>query len=386
MEECHATYVLQHVPLILKRVLELLPSKSLNECARVCRDWNGFATEVKKNRRHKVEWFLSDCSDVNTIADKIKVFTEELYSQPQYVILFCTSKLYEQPVRVPSKHSTRHPRTAKCDRIDIGTLVKTLLPSNCTLLAVSADGVVGTAQNTNRISELEDTRALTLLTLPKIEGLDIYSFFVDVHNIHMDENAVFDVSQVSNVPEDKQVKAILMFSNQPYCPPEIGYSLLQHYEGCVIAGGYVDNLILPDQSMTHFEGSLMCIALCGARIHTASVVIREEVNSTEGVDKIIKKLKECNLPEEKSFAFMFACIGRGKAHFRGTENVESSVFKKYFPNTPLFGFFGNGEIGFDHLNRYSASTDSTSCQQKPKKPSPKLYHAYTTILCMISVT
>ena len=34
MERCHASYVLQHVPMILQIILEPLPIKSLNACAR----------------------------------------------------------------------------------------------------------------------------------------------------------------------------------------------------------------------------------------------------------------------------------------------------------------------------------------------------------------
>lgn len=133
------------------------------------------------------------------------------------------------------------------------------------------------------------------------------------------------------------------------------------------------------------EASLMCIAFCGSRVHAASVVIHEEVDTREEVEKVIKKLKNCNLPEEKSFAFMFACIGRGCEHFNGVGNVESSVFKKYFPKTPLFGFFGNGEVGFDHLYKYEESSSSNDRSSSPHI-MPKLYHAYTTIICMVSIT
>ena len=97
----------------------------------------------------------------------------------------------------------------------------------------------------------------------------------------------------------------------------------------------------------------MCVALCGPKVHVVSVILKEAVDTAKEAEKVIKRLKDCNLPEENSFAFMFACIGRGKAHYNGTENVESSVFKKYFPKTPLFGFFGNGEVGFDHLINFS---------------------------------
>lgn len=45
---------------------------------------------------------------------------------------------------------------------------------------------------------------------------------------------------------------------------------------------------------------------------------------------------------------MFACAGRGK-HWFGKRNVESESFRRHFPNTPLLGAFGNGEIGYKYL-------------------------------------
>ena len=42
---------------------------------------------------------------------------------------------------------------------------------------------------------------------------------------------------------------------------------------------------------------------------------------------------------------MFACCGRGENHYRGRAGLEAACFAKLFPNTPLAGLFGNGEIG-----------------------------------------
>ena len=135
------------------------------------------------------------------------------------------------------------------------------------------------------------------------------------------------------------------------------------------------------------SASLLCIALSGENVHVRSVVIKEEICAAAEVEKKVKNLKDCKVPEERSFAFMFACIGRGKAHYQA-ENVESQVFRKHFPKTPLFGFFGNGEIGFNALQEYRPSlsdqerdSESVSLTQH----HPKLHHAYTTILVLVSV-
>ena len=145
--------------------------------------------------------------------------------------------------------------------------------------------------------------------------------------------------------------------------------------------------------------SLSCLSFCGPSLKVASVVIKEDVNTEEEVNKLILRLKNCQLSEEQSFGFMFACVGRGKNFFL-KDNLESSLFRKHFPNTPLFGFFGNGEVGFEYLHKNKPhSNASKQCASEsttksgdhsrllpiPTKPLPKLYHAYTTIMCLISV-
>lgn len=288
---------------------------------------------------------------------------------------------------------------------------------------MSADGIVGTESKTNKPVEVESRYGLSCLCLPQLEGLEVYSFNVDIYTYanRMDESSsgLFDIKQVTTVPEGKEVKAILFFCDEPFCPPEIGYTLLQHYKNTVVAGGYVDNLISPEECSHDPTGqslaSLMCVTFCGPRLHAVSVVIREEIKTIEEVEKAMRKLKDCNLPEEKSFAFMFACVGRGHSHY-GRDNVEADIFRKYFPKTPLLGFFGNGEVGFNFLQKYdrmpsqssseanssssssssrssssSFRSSSNSARTDPKvtnqvRPLPKLYHAYTTIICLMSIS
>ena len=68
---------------------------------------------------------------------------QQQWCQPRYVFLFCSSELFEQPVRVPSAHPTRHPRSAKCEVVEIGEFYSKLVPKTCSILAVAANGVVG---------------------------------------------------------------------------------------------------------------------------------------------------------------------------------------------------------------------------------------------------
>lgn len=96
----------------------------------------------------------------------------------------------------------------------------------------------------------------------------------------------------------------------------------------------------------------------------------------------IKTLKSSLPSSNTSFAFMFACLGRGQG-LHGEKNVESAIFRKYFPQTPLVGLFGNGEIGSDFsgaVQRHSEQAD-----YKKKKVQTKLYHSYTTVFIVFAV-
>lgn len=135
--------------------------------------------------------------------------------------------------------------------------------------------------------------------------------------------------------------------------------------------------------------TILCLAFCGDNLRVSSVIIRESVSNAEDAEKQIQQLKTSDVSEEKSFAFMFACVGRGEGLYL-QPNVESDAFRKVFPRTPLFGFFGNGEIGFNSLpgsvsSGHRSKSESEGDSSSSNRILPKLYHAYTTIICLFSI-
>ena len=92
---------------------------------------------------------------------------------------------------------------------------------------------------------MEQVQALSYLVLPAIPGLTVHHFIMDIYSNRMDEphSSSLDPTITSHLPPPDQVKAILMFCDEPFCPPEIGYGLMSRYPNTVIAGGYVDNLM-----------------------------------------------------------------------------------------------------------------------------------------------
>uniref|UniRef100_A0A0B6Y7T1 FIST C-domain domain-containing protein n=1 Tax=Arion vulgaris TaxID=1028688 RepID=A0A0B6Y7T1_9EUPU len=220
----------------------------------------------------------------------------------------------------------------------------------------------------------------------------------------------------------REIKMINLFCPLNGIDQEIGYSLFRIFNWPLVAGGYVNEKHVR-VSRGNVRSSVLdigCIvsglAICGHNVKVASVLIRSE--DVAEVDSTIRALTEHRFPLHNSFGLMYACVGRG-AHVYGRQNVESSIFHKYFPNTPLLGFFGNGEVGckFPLVDprsvgdtelqslggfpkKLTASSDKGQSDTKLKnqlaemrqkhetykmKHPPKLLHAYTTVMCLISL-
>jgi F-box protein 22 len=136
----------------------------------------------------------------------------------------------------------------------------------------------------------------------------------------------------------------------------------------------------------------MGIAFTGDNVKVASVILGQKVNNRSGIEQKLKKLKDCHIPDVNQVGFMFACIGRGE-YFHKEKNFESSVFHAMFPKVPLFGFFGNGEIGYDYLPDYSKPGVSTFTLlgEYPDEETgvifdmPEINHSYTTIFVLVSL-
>lgn len=63
------------------------------------------------------------------------------------------------------------------------------------------------------------------------------------------------------------------------------------------------------------------------------------------------------LATEPEFALLFSCLGRGPYFYNGTDQ-DLALVKAFYPNLPIIGFYGNGEIapihGRNELLQYSA--------------------------------
>uniref|UniRef100_A0A8C0PEG6 Ubiquitin-conjugating enzyme E2 Q2 n=1 Tax=Canis lupus familiaris TaxID=9615 RepID=A0A8C0PEG6_CANLF len=149
----------------------------------------------------------------------------------------------------------------------------------------------------------------------------------------------------------------------------------------ILAGGQVDNLasLTSDKQPLDIDATgVVGLSFSGHRIQSATVLLNEDVNDEKTVEAAMQRLKAANIPERNTIGFMFACVGRGFQYYRAKGNVEADAFRKFFPSVPLFGFFGNGEIGCDRI-----VTGNFVLKKCNEVKDDDLFHSYTTIMVLI---
>lgn len=77
------------------------------------------------------------------------------------------------------------------------------------------------------------------------------------------------------------------------------------------------------------------------------IVRRDKELIRNGLQTIVKRIREQLGTKEPKFVLHFECVGRGKVVFRESEKIELIRFlqKKIGDNVPWLGFYGYGEIG-----------------------------------------
>ncbi|XP_012221754.1 F-box only protein 22-like [Linepithema humile] len=115
-----------------------------------------------------------------------------------------------------------------------------------------------------------------------------------------------------------------------------------------------------------------CVALLlTGSIQTWSIVVNRKCKTKEQVEEKLKLFKQQVKLQKHSVGFMFACVARGKYMYH-EENVESTIFKRLFPEVPLVGCFGNGEFGKDSTV-YNPELSVLQYRKKFKNVSKNLY-------------
>ncbi|KAK7116243.1 F-box only protein 22-like [Littorina saxatilis] len=378
-------------PQIVKKVFQFLPAKHICNAARVCKLWRDEAGIVLRQRR-QYSWQLFDeknCvgateSDPSNIWTKIQEFLKNLSFRPTAVLLFLTGDLWDECMQKRGKRAGKRAKKEK----DLNLYAN--LPPECRVLWSITSGIVGTTSDLSRTEEKEEGESAAVICFGHHPGIQI----IPCKSQYRPENYFDHTFRTFNSPTDRpeliDVKALLLMPHGYHASLHdlSDIDLCEKFRRPLLVGGIPNNCFIhgpmldesakflhPEQKAEVYlergdcdSGSCsspqytLCglaqkktksnypgqVLVYGKQVQVACVRLSQDVETESLAEETVLKLKEkCKeFPVQNSVAFMFACVARGEEHY-GKENVESAVFRKHFPTTPLVGFFGNGEIGCD---------------------------------------
>ncbi|XP_064108193.1 uncharacterized protein LOC135216701 [Macrobrachium nipponense] len=254
-------------------------------------------------------------------------------------------------------------------------------------------------------SSSTQAEAVTLLLIPHHPGVKLKFFHISEESFFKEyrqeesstEKLVITPEEFNGItslsPED-DLKALLFFDvglDEGFTSAFITSALHRQNYKMAVGGGVVECFDCGKEDPRKVTSqSNLGIAVCGPNVMAVSVIIPKSVGNPKNLDDYMKQLKSCGLPEGQSLAFMFTCCGRGFSWYRRRgnpwfdyNNVETKAFRKFFPNTPVFGFFGGGEIGMPFLPKFNESNDETE-EVPSKKWKRRLFHQFTTVIVLLS--
>ncbi|XP_068847327.1 F-box only protein 22 [Capricornis sumatraensis] len=379
-----STFVLSNLAEVVERVFTFLPAKALLRVAGVCRLWRECVRRVLRTHRN-VTWISALSADPCHLAQHclVRVVAEELenvHILPQTVLYMADSENF-----INLEECRGHKRARKRTTMEAAFALEKLFPKQCQVLGIVTPGIVVTpiGSRSNRPQEIEIGESGFALLFPQIDGIKIkpFHFIKDPKKLTLERHQLTEVGLVDN-PE---LRVVLVFG---YNCCKVGASdYLQRVVSTfsdmnvILAGGQVDNLasLTSEKSPLDIDATgVVGLSFSGHQVQGATVLLNEDVNDEKAADAAMQRLKAANIPEQNTIGFMFACVGRGSQYYRAKKNVEADAFRKFFPSVPLFGFFGNGEIGCDRI-----VTGNFILKKCNEFNYNDLFHSYTTIMALI---
>ncbi|XP_028257701.1 F-box only protein 22 [Parambassis ranga] len=374
LPDSKAAYVLGNVAEVVERILTFVPTKSLLRIASVCRLWRNCARRVLRTQQH-LTW-VSACgpstTGVHALYNILPEEVEKVFLLPKTVLAMVDCDAfngegycYRQSNGKRSRHSP--------DNVEELNL---LFPKGCDIMGIAAPGIVLTPSGSysNPPQEYQDGEAGFAVMFPSTEGVHIKPFHFCKKTIS--PTALKEAGLVDNT----ELRVVLLFVYEAYKSGGARF-LNQILEPlakskALIAGGLVESVFTPPRTCCS-QGAygVVGLALSGPKVQGTSVLLDQDISSAKAAEATIRRLKAAKIPEKNTLGFMFACVGRGQNYYNNQANVEADAFHKVFPNTPLFGLFGNGEIGCDRI----VKDDYTLCDTD----TDSLQHEYTTVMTLV---
>lgn len=374
VQDSKAAYVLSNVAEVVERILTFVPTKSLLRIASVCRLWRNCARRVLRAPQH-LTW-VSACGPSDTEAHALcSVLAEEaekVFLLPKTVLTMLDCESFNGQAYGYRQNKAKKSRHC----LDTVEELNMVFPKGCDKIGIATPGIVLTPSGlcSSPPQEFQDGEAGFAVMFPSMEGVHIKPF-------HFCKETILPTAlQEAGLVDNPELRVVLMFVYEAYKAGGVRF-LSQVLEPlakskALIAGGLVDSVFSPTRPCCS-QGAygVMGLALSGPKVQGASVLLDQDITSPKAAEATIRRLKAAKIPEKNTIGFMFACVGRGQNYYNNQANVEADAFHKVFPNTPLFGLFGNGEIGCDRI----VKDDYTLCDSD----SDSLQHEYTTVMTLV---
>ncbi|XP_055411940.1 F-box only protein 22 isoform X2 [Bubalus kerabau] len=417
-----STFVLSNLAEVVERVFTFLPAKALLRVAGVCRLWRECVRRVLRTHRN-VTWISALSSDPCHLAQHclVRVVAEELenvHILPQTVLYMADSENF-----INLEECRGHKRARKRTTMEAAFALEKLFPKQCQVLGIATPGIVVTpiGSRSNRPQEIEIGESGFALLFPQIEGIKIktFHFIKDPKKLTLERHQLTEVGELIGVNLLRGtclafdlvlllkiiwfllLCCLFFLSGSLLDNPELRVVLVFGYNCCkvgasnylqrvvstfsdmnvLLAGGQVDNLasLTSEKSPLDIDATgVVGLSFSGHQVQGATVLLSEDVSDEKTADAAMQRLKAADIPEQNTIGFMFACVGRGSQYYRAKKNVEADAFRKFFPSVPLFGFFGNGEIGCDRI-----VTGNFILKKCNEFNYNDLFHSYTTIMALI---
>lgn len=369
--ESKAGYVLSNVAEVVEKILTFVPTKSLFHTASVCALWRECARRVLRKQQN-VTWISASGSSGGSghvLPRKLDEEVENVYLLPKTVLIMADVDAFnQQDNHFLKKKVKKSSSSGKTDEL------RKLFPKGCDILGIAVPGIVLTpmGSHSNPPQEFEEGEAGFAIMFPNIDGINIRSF-------HFCKRSFSSTSlEEAGLVNNPSLRVVLLFGYEAFKSGAARF-LNQVIEplskaNILLAGGHIESVTSPEPECCN-PGSygVVGLALSGSKIQGASVLLEQDVNSEKTAEAAVQRLKSANIPQHNTLGFMFACVGRGRHHYNSKNNVEADAFRKIFPNIPLFGFFGNGEIGCDKI----VTEDYTLTDAE------NLQHGYSTVMALV---
>ncbi|XP_053175757.1 F-box only protein 22 [Scomber japonicus] len=370
LQDSKAAYVLSNVAEVVERILTFVPTKSLLRIASVCRLWRNCARRVLRTQQ-QLTWVSASGfsnSEVHALCSILAEEVEKVFLLPKTVLAMVDCETFW------GAYCNRQNKAKKSRNSPDTEEINLLFPKGCDIMGITTPGIVLTPSGScsNPPQEYQEGEAGFAIMFPSMDGVHIKPFHFCKKSIS--PTALKEAGLVDN-PE---LRVVLLFVYEAYKSGPFLNQILEPLakSKALIAGGLVESVFSPARHCCS-QGAygVVGLALSGPKVQGASVLLEQDVSNSKTAEATIRRLKAAKIPERNTLGFMFACVGRGQHYYNNQTNVEADAFRKVFPNTPLFGLFGNGEIGCDRI----VKDDYTLCDSD----IDGLQHEYTTVMTLV---